>query len=49
MLFEFNFNYYPCILCEKGTNPYHHLKITDKIVAELEKLLAVFHENFYHV
>ena len=47
-MYELNCNYYPCVFSEKDINHYTWSKIAKKVLAELQKLMTVCYENFYH-
>lgn len=49
MFFELNYNNYLHVFSEENTDLYLHLIIADKLVAKLQKLLAVYRKNLYYI
>lgn len=47
MLFELNCSYYLRVFFEKDINFCFFLKKANKLVAELQELLAAYYKNFY--
>ena len=47
MFFEMNFGYHPRIFFKEDTHPHPKSKLTDKLLAELQKLMAVCRKNIY--
>lgn len=48
ILFELNYGYYLHIFFEKNIDLYSNLKIVDKLIAKVQELLTVCHQNFEH-
>ena len=46
--FELNCGYYLCVSFEKDTNSRLQLKIANKLLTKLQKLMTVFQENLYY-
>ena len=46
--FELNYGYYLCVSFEEDTDPYFQSKSADELSAELQDLMIVCWENFYH-
>lgn len=45
LIFELNCSYYLQLFLKKDINLYYYFKTTDKLVAKLQKLLAICYEN----
>ena len=46
--FELNCGYHPCVCFEKDTDSCSQSKSANKLSAELQDLITVYQENFYH-
>ena len=47
-LFELNCGYHPCVSYKEDLDPYSKSKIMEELSSELQNLMAVYQQNFYH-